>query len=999
MAEKHYTWSTLRQNWDENEVPAGKESDYEKVNILFIEPDGTRVLIEKNISKTIRRFLQEEPLSNKEKSTYTNIKDKRTASSGFADLTAINTVYALSDQKNGLFKRNPSEAAVKSSKKGAKTQPRIPDLPVEDQAMLIFYLQEIIEEARKQNLNSEFKNLIKINTNDGELNRYFVNLLFNPKNINKFLSASPLLLSSIIPKIRIYKVIQSKIGGEANKSLLGTPKDRERTTYTFSVPFEDFLSASLISEDTSFLAKEYGKATGAGLKSVSISDSSSLETPTNINVGLKLLFSNFDIIYKKFVVTSEEDEGVYTVIRFADLFNKDSAKVDSSTGTAAETVDDYSFRVKLTIGWSYDPKLLRRINYGSDSISESDIIDIKNALDGCTTTYYLGYKSLNINIEEQGKVNIDVEYASSIQGIFGSRDANVIYELDPKTGKAITLQNIIKNINTAIDERASVTEPLGSFGSEKSKKKSKEEIAEQKRDENLRKKITKKIAEDRNALYKNFLTHLFNNLEVKYIEVPNAVLNTIKETIINKDPDVINKTFQLQQKRANRIDIKSYAPNEKNLKTDEFLTGVDLEDKESLGKKLDEFEKAVKEQRVIDKTGNKRFNFIFLGSILDYIFGALNTDLSVEFKHCLPIVGNFNISDIKEIKVKNSENGGLPAKQVIYETAKSYNYCDLPISLERFKKFIFEEFINKQVTNVKIEDFIRNLFQKIVFPSLDANLFGEQIKYIFGNLATGQATLRTYNDGAGEKEYFTRLPYEDVLNRRRKFQAIDLENFRKSPPNFDQEKYKKSYIFNYFYMFSKPYNNVSGKYLDFDTRESNGIVNVQLGAEKGLVKKINFSKNNKVDLAPSAWLENRSLSKSNPFIFQGLMNADIEMFGNTFFKAGAMLYIDPSFMYISPNMSSKEIKELGLGGYYYVTKINHELEPGKFVTKLTTLFNHFGNDQQTFIQETPASAEAAKQARGNRVALEQKYPDQTIEKNPKTQNSKKASSIKKPPKR
>jgi hypothetical protein len=280
-------------------------------------------------------------------------------------------------------------------------------------------------------------------------------------------------------------------------------------------------------------------------------------------------------------------------------------------------------------------------------------------------------------------------------------------------------------------------------------------------------------------------------------------------------------------------------------------------------------------------------------------------------------------------------------------------------------------------------------------PSLNANLFGSQIKKIFGNLATGQATLRTYNDGAGEKEYFTRLPYEDVLNRRGKFQAIKLEDFRKNPPNFDQEKFRKSYIFNYFYMFSKVYNNVTGKYLDFDTRDSNGIVNVQIGADKGLVKKVSFSKNNKVDLAPSAWLENRSLSNSNPFLFQGLMNAEIDMFGNTFFKSGAMLYIDPSFMFVAPSISSQEVKQLGLGGYYYVTKIYHELEPGKFSTKVSALFNHFGNSEYTFMQETPATSEGIKQAGGKSVSeadLLNKWDTPVTQKpqqNPRNQKKKK----------
>jgi len=279
------------------------------------------------------------------------------------------------------------------------------------------------------------------------------------------------------------------------------------------------------------------------------------------------------------------------------------------------------------------------------------------------------------------------------------------------------------------------------------------------------------------------------------------------------------------------------------------------------------------------------------------------------------------------------------------------NYCDLPIALDRFKKFLFDEFIRPQIEVMRLEDFITRLFNKIVINAMEANVFGQGVRKSFGNLQTGQCTMRTIKEEGKEKEYISRKEYGDIIERKNFINSVLLRNVGNKPQKSQNGTAKPpSQIytlrdFNYFYMFARLTDNFRGEVLNLEQRNQFGIVNIEVGADKGMVKKVNFAKQNGLHLAESAFSRQDARTNGNPLFLAGVANAEIEMFGNTFFRPGAMVFIDPSYLYKSPSISSKEAEDFGLGGFYNITKVNHEISPGKFITRASTVFHHHNTNR------------------------------------------------------
>jgi hypothetical protein len=67
--------------------------------------------------------------------------------------------------------------------------------------------------------------------------------------------------------------------------------------------------------------------------------------------------------------------------------------------------------------------------------------------------------------------------------------------------------------------------------------------------------------------------------------------------------------------------------------------------------------------------------------------------------------------------------------------------------------------------------------------------------------------------------------------------------------------------------------------------------------------------------------------------------------------------MDPSFLLNSPNATSNEIKAFGVGGFYSVTSIFHDIEPGKFSTKISLILEHT-NDSRTISSSGDAKTDA-----------------------------------------
>jgi hypothetical protein len=903
---------------------------------------------------------------------------------------------------------------VKQQKKAAPAA----DYTIEDQGALLLYVDHLVKYRNTPNSQNipvkQYKNFLMVNAVDSEDSKYFVNYLFSPKKINKFLNASPLFFSSILPKVRIYKVIQRDTFDPSDRTkrilnpnlIFGANSKKTRNSYSFLFPFEDYLS--LPNKNGEISLENYGKAYGAGLQNVTIDDSSHPSTPSNLIVTIRTIYTDFNILFKKFVVQSEEDPDVTTEISFRDLFNKGSAGAPRETdGTNAELANTSAFRLKLEVGWSYDEKLLRRINYGSTELKESDIQEIKFALQKSSYTYYLGYRNFELDINTEGKIGATITCGGAVMMDFRSNEASVLYFTDPKDGTTINYYDIERRIS-AVQDKISKIEgiqvgPTKPDTNKKANRLERKAFEEEKRLEKIKKdtikNLEKEISKDQNKIYKEFLRSLFDKSAIHKLTIKKKTLDDLKkhfESDVKSDVKVLSLESRVALDAPTISIVTSDSPEDKKQKNASDLIKEDLGSKKTKDNNKSK-EKIKKTGSLLDSKSDKTIYYVYLGDILEYAFGALKSKNIEEFGNTIPMVGPFTYSNAKKninLKDKVEEKDFIDH---FYDPPSVANIADIPISLERFKKFLFEKFINPRVKVIELDFFIKEIFYNLVFDGMSGNVFGAHMKKHFGNITFGNCTARTIpaqdkSNPDQQREFFTFELYEDIYKRKNPLPTFVLRSVD-TDILFKQELANKSHLINYYYMFANQVDNLVGKVLTENERQQSGIVDIQIGAEKGIFKKVSFAKSQLGSaLAPAAVINNRDLSRNNPIALAGIMNADVEMYGNTFFSVGTKVHVDQSFLLSSPNARADEVIEFGLGGFYEVKKVSHDIEAGKFSTKMNIVLNHTNNGKKTSASgaaETPKTINSSVKEREQQINKILKEGEQANpEKPPKIDGSK-----------
>jgi hypothetical protein len=90
-----------------------------------------------------------------------------------------------------------------------------------------------------------------------------------------------------------------------------------------------------------------------------------------------------------------------------------------------------------------------------------------------------------------------------------------------------------------------------------------------------------------------------------------------------------------------------------------------------------------------------------------------------------------------------------------------------------------------------------------------------------------------------------------------------------------------------------------------------------------LVKTINFSRQDQAYLRESRIQKEGALGAEQ---LRELYSADIDLVGNTLYKNGMYIYINPSLL----GASQEYLDYLGLHGYYLVTSVKSTVTPSSF---------------------------------------------------------------------
>ena len=256
----------------------------------------------------------------------------------------------------------------------------------------------------------------------------------------------------------------------------------------------------------------------------------------------------------------------------------------------------------------------------------------------------------------------------------------------------------------------------------------------------------------------------------------------------------------------------------------------------------------------------------------------------------------------------------------VYGTTKAkinLNIADIPISIHEFQYWFTENVVKKGKTRWSFSQFLRDVATKIVFPALGGRCYesGSPIVSRDGN-RFGMSVLS--------------FPSNIFKNEKKRLDIKSLDRaIVKQTEKLAGEINPKVYEAVLLHVDFTPAVSKKG---DFKEDLRDGIYHLTLGRDRGLVKEIRLTKD-ALPFYTSDRLDYEGTIEriSHPYV------ADIKMVGNTYFKPGSRVFVNPALTGGgAAHLRNSVVSKLGLGGYYVILGTVLTIRGHTFETELRT---------------------------------------------------------------
>tara|TARA_Y100001938_G_C8046472_1_gene409204 strand:- start:769 stop:1422 length:654 start_codon:yes stop_codon:yes gene_type:complete len=161
-----------------------------------------------------------------------------------------------------------------------------------------------------------------------------------------------------------------------------------------------------------------------------------------------------------------------------------------------------------------------------------------------------------------------------------------------------------------------------------------------------------------------------------------------------------------------------------------------------------------------------------------------------------------------------------------------------------------------------------------------------------------------------------------------------------STSSLASSKIKDTFHYKMFFLQNKSASNMRGNPSE-DLR--NGIIHLNMGEDRGLLKNISFKRAQFPGLREQRVVEQ---DEFNPLShLADVYNIDVTMIGNTIFWPGQYVYVNPigfGTKLGKPQVMGSPSRAMGIGGYHLVTQVSSFVENGKFETTVSALWETSG---------------------------------------------------------
>jgi hypothetical protein len=820
----------------------------------------------------------------------------------------------------------------------------------------------------------------------GDSSNIFNLLGYKPQTIDKMLRIKPDQLAKMQPRIKVFK--ERKVY-KKNSNVL-----EKYDLVEVKGPFATHTDTKSIE---AALSQGGGRSLGGGITEVNIIEShgdADFDVRSTTEVEIKFIFNTLQEIFLNFPNIDEKGKITFPYGRQPRDMGLDPKNVPASFAelifplTRNLKKEDYlnlinthreEFNVVLELGWSPPDNLKNLTPFERQFFKDLNKQNLYRS-------YLLEPYDAEFNFTNEGQVELTARYF----GIERSLQKNIGNRLFPKAGQA---SDVPLNQDEQVKKDVAEVKKL----SAKKRKKplsSKEEIDLQKARHRLDDAVNNRaMFEFENFIRKQlnkFLEILFDKEEIYVLRVPRALLGARDDNNILKwSPTQDIEALKLFPKNYSKSTAKGYGADVSSKVRGQLGVSADKEiGKEELKKKLkfletqranfkaispkadfteiDEKIKKLKEQikntnvskaaKEIQKaaqaaaaTGSDGWDikdnsypiyWVYFGDLVQSIFDFSEQEYQdllkglngvIDLKGATGAISQIHVI-MGTVKMPIIKGG----KYVIY----NINIADIPIVTSFVTSFVVDSLVSPSAYYITKIDFVTKLFRAAIQEYFNTDCFvgsyevnktsversffsapsskKDDIKGIGGiwNLSTRKGGPKISRTAFKNKM----LSLETKLNK-------NIQNISTNPR------------FKYCFLGTRAFTEGS---FNFKKDLEENIHHFYFGAGEGLVKSVNFASEELPHQTEALILEGvNGLDVQADAFVPRIFNCNVTMIGNTLFNPGHTFYFDPTMGTVlgqigdaSNSKGINIIKNTGLGGYFYVSKVEHRLSAGSFETTL-----------------------------------------------------------------
>jgi len=250
------------------------------------------------------------------------------------------------------------------------------------------------------------------------------------------------------------------------------------------------------------------------------------------------------------------------------------------------------------------------------------------------------------------------------------------------------------------------------------------------------------------------------------------------------------------------------------------------------------------------------------------------------------------------------------------------NFTDILISVNKFREFFVENVVRPLKTVYNLKNFIMDMINK------------------FSYVASTRGCIDNTNPGRDSRSSF--VVFQSGIPSSAWADSVISEG--ELAGNLQQSIERSQNPITYFVIQASD-QLVSAVDQEGETLEHldalRGIYHIKLGADRGLLKNISFSRDEIAGRREGRIVAAGGLSGE---VLREKYDTDITLYGCPFIQPGMFIYVDPTMIGMGGSHNPGSVSRLlGIGGYYFINKVSNTMDSdGSYETAIQASWNSYG---------------------------------------------------------